>query len=144
MAFSFRPGIRTEIVFTLTVLMAGSVALVGMLFLKVEERNLLEQRVRAGKQIAGALQKFLQEENGKGSAVFHGQSPSESLQRVLALFAETSAPFSHFSVVDGQCQILADSRPENVGKTLRMRGCGRPWRPAGFLPTAPTMASPFR
>jgi hypothetical protein len=62
MGFSFRPGIRTEIVFTLTVLMAGSVALVGMLFLKVEERNLLEQRVRAGKQIAAALERFVQEE----------------------------------------------------------------------------------
>ena len=61
MAFSFRPGIRTEIVFTLTVLMAGAVALVGVLFLKVEERNLLEQKIREGKQGVAALQNFLQD-----------------------------------------------------------------------------------
>ncbi len=41
----------------------------GMLFLKVEERNLLEERVRAGKQITAALERFVQEEKPASLAV---------------------------------------------------------------------------
>jgi two-component system NtrC family sensor kinase len=114
MAFSFRPGIRTEIVFTLTVLMAGAVALVGVLFLKIEERNLLEQKVREGKQAVGALQKFLEDWGPEGL----GTGPGGNLQRVVALFSP-GYPYSRFSVVDRGFRILADSRPEEVGKVLR-------------------------
>ena len=112
MAWSFRPGIRTEIVFTLTVLMAGAVALVGVLFLKVEERGLLEQKIKEGKQGVAALQNFLQDWKPEGPA------SSGNLQRIVTLFAQ-SHPLSHFSVVDRNFQILADSRPEQVGKVLR-------------------------
>ncbi len=59
MSWSFRPGLRTEIVFTLTVLMVGVVTLVGILFLKIEERNLLQQKVIGGKQMMTSLQRFL-------------------------------------------------------------------------------------
>ena len=114
MAWSFRPGIRTEIVFTLTVLMAGAVALVGVLFLKVEERNLLEQKIKEGKQMVTALQGFLQELNPAGT----GSNPAENLPRVVALFAQGHS-LLHLSVVDRDFRILADSRPEKIGKVLR-------------------------
>jgi len=114
MAWSFRPGIRTEIVFTLTVLMAGAVTLVGVLFLKVEERNLLEQKVREGKQMVTALQGFLQERKPEGT----GLKATENLARVVTLFAQ-GHPRSHFSMVDRDFRILADSRPEEIGKILR-------------------------
>ena len=107
MAWSFRPGIRTEIVFTLTVLMAGAVALAGVIFLKVEERSLLEQKIREGKQMVTALQTFLQDSEA-----------GENLPRVVALFAQ-GHPLSHFSVVDRDFRIVADSRQEQVGKVLR-------------------------
>ncbi|HEX7372983.1 MAG TPA: HAMP domain-containing protein, partial [Thermodesulfobacteriota bacterium] len=114
MAWSFRPGIRTEIVFTLTVLMAGVVALVGVLFLKVEERNLLEQKIREGKQGVAALQNFLRDWKPEG----RGPDPAGNLQRVVALFSQ-GHPLSRFSVVDRDFRILADSRPDQVGKILR-------------------------
>jgi two-component system NtrC family sensor kinase len=114
MAWSFRPGIRTEIVFTLTVLMAGAVTLVGVLFLKVEERNLLEQKIKEGKQMVTALQSFLQEGKPEGT----GSKPAENLPRVATLFAQ-GHPLSRFSVVDRDFRILADSRPEEIGKILR-------------------------
>jgi hypothetical protein len=113
MAWSFRPGIRTEIVFTLTVLMAGAVALVGVLFLKVEERNLLEQKIREGKQGVSALQNFLQDWKPEG----RGPDPAGNLQRVVSLFTQ-GHPLSRFSVVDRDFRILADSRPDQVGKIL--------------------------
>ena len=125
MGFSFRPGIRTEIVFTLTVLMAGSVALVGMLFLKVEERNLLEERVRAGKQITAALERFIQEEKPASPPALNGQNAPANLQRVVDLFAQTRGPFSRFCVVDRQFRILADSSPGQVGKFYRDSDLGK-------------------
>ena len=114
MAWSFRPGIRTEIVFTLTVLMAGAVALVGFLFLKVEERNLLEQKIKEGKQMVTALQGFLQELKPAGT----GSAPAENLPGVVALFAQGHS-LLRLSVVDRDFRILADSRPEKIGKVLR-------------------------
>ena len=114
MTWSFRPGIRTEIVFTLTILMAGAVAFVGFLFLKVEERNLVDQKIREGKQIVGAMQKSLQ----NASPESQGKSLSEGLDRVVFLFAQ-GHPHFHFTVVNQDFSILADSRPEQVGKVLR-------------------------
>jgi two-component system, NtrC family, sensor kinase len=114
MAWSFRPGIRTEIVFTLTVLMAGALTLVGVLFLKVEERNLLEQKIREGKQMVTALQGFLEERKPESA----GSKATENLERVVTLFAQ-GHPHSRISVVDRDFRILADSRPEEIGKILR-------------------------
>jgi signal transduction histidine kinase len=114
MAWSFRPGIRTQIVFTLTILMAGAVAFVGFLFLKVEERNLMDQKIREGKQIVGALQRSLQDLAPES----HGKPFSENLGRVVFLFAQ-GHPHLHFTVVSRDFDILADSRPEQVGKVLR-------------------------
>ncbi len=118
MAWSFRPGIRTEIVFTLTVLMAGTVALIGILFIKVEERNLLEQRVRGGKQMIIALQSFLRDLKPENLEVSQGQNPPENFQRLLTLFAQSEL-LSNLTVVNREFRILADSRPERVGKILR-------------------------
>ena len=117
MAFSFRPGIRTEIVFTLTILMAGAVAFVGFLFLKVEERTLVNQKIRQGKQIVRALQKSLEDWTPEG----HGQTLAENLDRFIFLFAQSHPDF-HFTVVNQDFSILADSRPEQVGKVLRDMG----------------------
>ena len=121
MAGSFRPGIRTEIVFTLTVLMVATVALVGILFLKMEERNLLQQKVRSGKQMIAALQKFLQDLNPGELEISAGHIPPENLQRVVTLFAQSQV-LSNFSVVNGDFQVLADSRPERVGAVLKDEG----------------------
>lgn len=120
MTFSFRPGIRTEIVFILTILMAGAVALVGFLFLKVEERNLLDQKIREGKQIVGALQRSLQDSDLEN----RGETHSENLDRIVFLFAQ-GHPHFHFTVVNQDFAILADSRPEEVGKVLRDIGLER-------------------
>jgi signal transduction histidine kinase len=94
--------------------MAGAVAFVGFLFLKVEERNLLDQKIREGKQIVGALQRSFQDW-APGS---HGKPLSEDLGRVVFLFAQ-GHPHLHFTVVGRDFEILADSRPDQVGKVLR-------------------------
>ena len=118
MAFSFRPGIRTEIVFTLTVLMAGAVALVGVLFLKVEERSLLQQKVRGGRQMMAALQQFLQEGEPESSPVRGTSSLPADLERVIKLFFQ-GQPLFRFSVIDRQFRVVADSREERIGRFLR-------------------------
>jgi signal transduction histidine kinase len=118
MAWNFRPGIRTEIVFTLTVLIAGTVALIGVLFLKVEERSLLEQKVKAGKQMMASLQQLLSDAGFMDGTAEGARMPHEKLQRIVTLFAQSHSP-SQFTVVDGQFRVVADSRPERVSKTLR-------------------------
>ena len=70
---SWRPGIRTEIVFILTVLVTGVAVLVGIVFLKVEERNLLQQKVKAGKQVMAAVEGMLREET-PGGILFPGNA----------------------------------------------------------------------
>jgi two-component system NtrC family sensor kinase len=118
LGLSFRPGLRTEIVFTLTVLMVGVVTLVGILFLKVEERNLLQQKVVGGKQMMASLQRFLQDLKPENLEISKGQIPPENLQRVVTLFAQSQFP-SSFLVVNREFRVVADSRPEGVGRILR-------------------------
>ena len=114
---SWRPGIRTEIVFTLTVLMAGIAALVGFVFLKVEERNLLQQKVTAGKQVIASWQHIFQDEVAPETSP-RGYLPSPALQN-LTSFLTQSRVFSRFSVVDKEFRILADSQAGETGKHLR-------------------------
>jgi len=132
MPWSFRPGIRTEIVFTLTILMAVSVALIGILFLRVEERNLLEQKLKEGKQMVAALQWFIQDLKPESLETPSGQSSPESLQRVVMLFTQSRFP-SHFSVVDPKFLILADSRPDRVGKILWDDDLEKAWKTGKVL-----------
>src|SRR4030043_1806035 len=121
MAWNFRPGIRTEIVFTLTVLMAGTIALVGILFLKVEERTLLQQKIRGGKQLIFSLQWFLKDLQPADLEISDSQKPPENLQRISTFFAQSQL-FSNFSVVDRKFRVLVDSNPGRVGTFLRDYG----------------------
>ena len=78
MAWNFRPGLRTEIVFTLTVLMVGVVALVGILFLKIEERNLLQQKVKGGRQMMASLQHFFQDLQPESLDILSRRNPPKT------------------------------------------------------------------
>ena len=118
MAWNFRPGIRTQIVFTLTVLIAGTIALIGILFLKVEERTLLQQKVRGGKQMMASLQKLLGDLNPAAFIPSADRTSPENLQRIITFFAQGHI-FAHFSVVDRKFRVIADSRPEKVGSILQ-------------------------
>jgi len=118
MAWNFRPGIRTEIVFTLTVLIAGTIALIGVLFLKVEERSLLDQKVKGGKQMMASLQQLLGDLSAMNIMVDGARTPPENLQRIVTFFTQ-SHPLSYFSVVDRQFRVVADSRAERVSTILR-------------------------
>ena len=114
---SWRPGIRTEIVFILTVLVTGVAVLVGIVFLKVEERNLLQQKVKAGKQVMAAVEGMLRE-GPSGESSSPETSSLRDLQNLSAFLAETRL-FSRFSVVDREFRILADSRAGEAGNSLR-------------------------
>ena len=124
MAWSFRPGLRLEIVFTLTVLMVGVVALVGILFLKIEERNLLEQKVKGGRQMMTSLQHFFQDLQPESLEIFTGQNPPENLQRGLNLFVQSQL-LANYSVVNREFRVMADSRPERVGRVVRDEGLAK-------------------
>jgi signal transduction histidine kinase len=121
MAWSFRPGLRMEIVFTLTVLMVGVVALVGILFLKLEERNLLQQKVKGGRQMMTSLQHFLQDLQPESLEIPSGRNSPEDLRRVLNLFVQSHL-LANYSVVNREFRVLVDSRPERVGRVVRDEG----------------------
>ncbi len=65
-----------------------------------------------------SLQRFLQELRLTDAEMTGAQPPPETLQRVVGLFAESHL-HSHFTVVNGDFHILADSRPERVGRVLQ-------------------------
>jgi two-component system NtrC family sensor kinase len=118
MAWSFRPGIRTEIVFVLTVLMAGAVALMGILFLNLEARTLLEQKVKGSRQTMVALQRFLQDLPLERLEGPDGHILSKEMQNAVALFGESQI-FSDFLVMNRAFRVVASSRPEQIGTILR-------------------------
>lgn len=118
MAFSFRPGIRTEIVFVLAVLMAGAVALMGILFMNLEARTLLEQKIKGSRQTMVALQRFLQDLPAEVLESPDNRALAEELQRHVALFGQTQF-FSDFLIMDREFRVLASSRPARIGTTLR-------------------------
>jgi len=98
--------------------MVGTVALVGILFLKIEERNLLQQKVQGGKQIIASLQRFLQDLPPENFEISADQPPPENLQRVIILFAQGQL-FSSLAVVNRQFRVVADSQSEQIGQILR-------------------------
>src|SRR5512139_2043559 len=102
---NWRPGIRTEIVFILTVLVTGVAVLVGIVFLKVEERNLLQQKVKAGKEVMAAIEGMLREEP-PGPPPSSENRPARDLQNLSSFLAE-SRLFSRFSIVDRDFRIVA-------------------------------------
>jgi two-component system NtrC family sensor kinase len=124
MGWSFRPGLRIEIVFTLTVLMVGVVALVGILFLKIEERNLLQQKVKGGRQMMTSLQHFLQDLQPESLEILSGRNAPENLQRVLNLFVQSQL-LANYSVVNREFRVLMDSRADRVGRVVRDDGLAR-------------------
>lgn len=118
MAINFRPGIRTEIVLTLTVLMAGAVALLGVLFLKVEEHNLLQQKIKGGQQLIASLEHFLKDIEATKLDQTWTTGLNEQLQRISS-FVGQSHLFSSFSIVDTNFQVVADSNPQRIGKIIK-------------------------
>ncbi len=126
MAWNLRPGIRMEIVFTLTVLVAGTMALVGFLFLKFEEHNLLQQKVASGRQLMASVQRFLQDRDPAEFETPKGNDPSEGLQRIVSLFIQSQA-FARFSVVNPEFRIVADSEVQQVGKRLQDAELEKAW-----------------
>ncbi len=118
MAWNFRPGIRTEIVFVLTVLMAGAVALMGILFLNLEARTLLEQKVKGSRETMVALQRFLQDLPAEALESPDNQAFVKELQRHVTLFGQSQF-FSDFLIMDREFRVLASSQPGRVGTTLR-------------------------
>jgi len=114
----FRPGIRTEIVFTLTVLMAGAIALIGVLFLKVEEHNLLQQKIKGGQQIIASLEHFLKDIDPANLGQPGPTKINEQLQKISSLLGQSHL-FANFSIVDSNFRVLADSKPERIGQTIK-------------------------
>ncbi len=104
--------------------MVGVVALVGILFLKIEERNLLQQKVRGGKQMMASLQHFLQDLQPENLEIVAGQNPPENLQRLLNLFVQSQL-LANFSVVNREFRVVADSRLERVGRIVRDEGLAK-------------------
>ena len=116
MFLKFRPGIRTEIVFTLTVLMAGAIALIGILFLKVEEHNLLQQKIKSGQRIIASLEHFLKDiDPADQTGVV---KLNEQLQKISSFLGQSHL-FSSFSILNADFQVIADSNPERMGKTIK-------------------------
>ncbi len=118
MLLKFRPGIRTEIVFTLTVLMAGAIALIGILFLKVEEHNLLQQKIRGGQQIIASLEHFLKDLDPTNLDQGGSARANEQLQKISSFLGQSHL-FSNFAIVNANFRVLADSNPERVGKIVK-------------------------
>lgn len=118
MAFGFRPGIRTEIVFTLTVLMAGAIALIGILFLKVEEHNLLQQKIKGGQKLIASLEHFLNDIDPKNLDQTAPPPANELLQKI-ATFLGQSHLFSSIFIVDANFRVLGDSSGERIGKITK-------------------------
>lgn len=114
--FKFRPGIRTEIVFTLTVLMAGAIALIGILFLKVEEHNLLQQKIKSGQRIIASLEHFLNDIDPADQT--RAVRLNEQLQKISSFLGQSHL-FSSFSILNADFQVIADSNPERMGKTIK-------------------------
>lgn len=118
MAFGFRPGIRTEIVFTLTVLMAGAVALIGILFLKVEEHNLLQQKINSAKQAISSLENFLNDLEPTYFEHPDHRDFREQLQKITSLLGRSHL-FSSIFIIDANFRVLTDSRLEKIGQIIK-------------------------
>jgi len=114
----FRPGIRTEIVFTLTVLMAGAIAIIGVIFLKVEEHNLLQQKIKGGQQIIASLEHFLKDIDPANLGQPGPTKINEQLQKISSLLGQSHL-FANFSIVDSNFRVLADSKPERIGQIIK-------------------------
>jgi two-component system NtrC family sensor kinase len=102
-----RRGIRTEVLLSLGMLMAGAAALLGAASFSASERLVLEQRRESLTQTATALGQAL----AAAAASGRGETALAATVRRLALDLSLDA----LVVVDGEARILASSRGEGRG-----------------------------
>ncbi len=90
----------------------------GILFLNLEARTLLEQKVKGSRETMVALQRFLQDLPAEALESLDSQAFVKELQRHVTLFGQSQF-FSDFLIMDREFRVLASSQPGRVGTTLR-------------------------
>jgi hypothetical protein len=76
--------------------MAGAIALIGVLFLKVEEHNLLQQKIKGGQQIIASLEHFLKDIDPANLGQPGPTKINEQLQKISSLLGQSHL-FANFS-----------------------------------------------
>jgi signal transduction histidine kinase len=108
-------GLRVEIILNMTLLVIAAILLVGISMLKLNERNILNQKVEGSWFIVNSIQNRM-------NLMLKGQgNPSLadlSLDGLVAMYARNER-LKAVSIVDRHFRVVADSRREMIGTEMK-------------------------
>jgi two-component system NtrC family sensor kinase len=110
-------GLRVEIILNMTLLVIAAILLVGISMLKLNERNILNQKVKGSWFIVRSIQNTM-------NLMFEGEGnpslPGSSLQGLVAMYAADER-LREISIVDRNFRVVAHSRREMIGREAETR-----------------------
>lgn len=110
-------GLRVEIILNMTLLVIAAILLVGISMLKLNERNILNQKVKGSWFIVRSIQNTM-------NLMFEGEGnpslPGSSLQGLVAMYAADER-LREISIVDRDFRVVAHSRREMIGREAETR-----------------------
>jgi len=110
-------GLRVEIILNMTLLVIAAILLVGISMLKLNERNILNQKVEGSWFIVHSIQNTIDLMfGGEGNPSLTGQP----LQGLVAMYAADER-LREISIVDRDFRVVAHSRREMIGTEVRTR-----------------------
>ncbi|MCK5552034.1 MAG: HAMP domain-containing protein, partial [Deltaproteobacteria bacterium] len=107
-------GLRVEILLNMTLLVIAAILLVGISMLKLNERNILNQKVKGSWFIVRSIQNTMK-------LMFGGEGnpslPGPSLQGLVAMYAADER-LREIAIVDRDFRIVAHSKGEMIGRAI--------------------------
>lgn len=113
-----KPGLRLEIVFTLTIVMAAASFLIGIVVMSVTKRSIIDQKVKNATASMNLLQHSIDSVIYGRDEAFQEGEVNWQLQRLVRLFTLERQLQSIF-VVNRTGRVVASSRSDQIGTTYQ-------------------------
>ena len=112
-----KPGLRLEIVFTLTIVMVTASFLIGIVVISVTKKSIIDQKTKNATSLINFLQHSIDSICYGNDEVFERGESNWQLQRLVRLFSLEKGMENIF-VVDRKGRVVASSKPDGIGITF--------------------------
>lgn len=113
-----KTGLRKEIVVDITILLVAALLLIGIILLKVTEHLLIKHRSQNIRVMLSSIENNISIIMKNYPTAFPDIMKESEITKLIGLFTREGG-FSELSIVDKGLKMLASSRSELIGKTLK-------------------------
>ena len=114
----FKPGLRQEIVFTLTIVMMAASFLIGIVVMSITKKSIVDQKVINANTLINFLQHSIDSICYGNDEIFKRGENNWQLQRLVSLFT-LEKEVENIFIIDRKGQIIASSKPNQIGSNFQ-------------------------